>query len=445
MDTLQKALITLPHSPGVYLFKNSDGTILYVGKARNVNKRVRHYFSRASQLPEKTRQLVAHIHTVRIIQVATEFEALLLEAKLIRAYVPKYNSIAKDDKSPIYIHIQKKQSLPRVLITRKPKIQEEKNQYYFGPFATRKIATRLLREIRHSIPFCQQKIRNGKPCFYTHLRLCYPCPSVIEKMPEGIQKKALVRMYKTQIKRLCWALSGHTNKTIQSMQKDMDILSRRHNFEQAAILRDQIHAFLTMINSRYDPFLFEETDKLEKAPGQQVAALLKFLQPHFSTLSIAHRIECYDISVIQGTSSVGSMIVFMDGIPHTDQYRRFKISGTNNKSDVAMMREVVERRLKHNEWPYPELIVIDGGKAQVACIYDLLLSQKISRPVIGLAKRFEQIIIRSGGSFQTETIPLSDQALQLIQHMRDEAHRFALSYHKKLRSLQFAQNIPHLI
>jgi len=445
MDTIQKTLKTLPHTPGVYLFKDRNTTVIYVGKARNLYKRVRSYFSNSPILTEKTKQLVTQIHSIQVKNVATEFEALLLEAKLIRSYNPKYNLIAKDDKSPVYIHIQNIQQLPTVQLSRKPKKNDPTDTYYFGPFPSRITAHSILRTLRHSIPFCQQKLRNGRPCFYTHLGLCSPCPSIIDKMTDGKEKRELISLYKKNIQRLIWILSGLSQKTILSLQNDMIRYAHKNDFEKAAFLRNQIQALVSSMNSSYNPFLFEETDSLQKAPDQQLTQLIHVLRSFFPDLSSLHRIECYDISTLQGTSSVGSMVVFVDGIPHTDQYRKFKIKTVSGISDVAMMEEIVRRRLHHTDWPMPEIIVLDGGKAQVSQITAVLQSEHTKIPVIGLSKRFEQIVIQSNKKFFVKTIPLSSPALQLLQHIRDEAHRFAISYHKTLRNRTFAHASLNLI
>jgi len=440
MDTIAETLKTLPHSPGVYIYKDSSGTILYVGKARNLNKRVHMYFGSQSLLPEKTKQLVSQIHSLRYIQVGSEFDALLLEAKLIRQYEPKYNSITKDDKSPLYINICSLKNLPIIVLSRKVKVQKKEDSKYYGPFPSKKIALSILRILRHSIPYCQQKKRNGDPCFYTHIGLCNPCPSVIEKMPEGTKKEILMRTYRANIKRMQWVLSGHSLKTIRSMQRQMYALSKTRAFEKARILRDQINILVRTMQTHYDPFVFEETDKLELAPEEQLQNLLMFLQTYYPNLNTLDRIECYDISNLHGADSVGSMIVFSHGIPYYDQYRKFKIRETNSTSDVAMIKEVIQRRLRHTEWPFPQLIVVDGGKTQVNVIHAILEKCTISAPVIGLSKRLEQIIIKPpySNTLSVKTIPLSSPGLQLLQRIRDEAHRFAISYHRQLRKEKFA-------
>jgi len=438
MDTLQKTVKKLPHTPGVYVYKDAIGSVLYVGKARNLYARVHQYFVPEEQLSPKTRQLVTHIRSIDIQQVATEFEALLLEAKLIRHYSPKYNMIAKDDKSPIYITIQKTNTLPIITLDRKPKTGQ-KDGDYFGPFPSRRIALRIIRMLRHSIPFCQQKKISGKPCFYSHIGLCLPCPSYIASLPDNDEKKILTASYKKNIQRLRWVLSGRTKTTIQSLQKEMITASKLLHFEKAGIIKNQIQTLLSIINNHYDPFAFETTDALERQPREDTIRLSKVLQPYFPYLRDIHRIECYDISNLGSTHAVGSLVVFIDGIPHTDQYRRFQIHDTSLRSDVKRMEEVVSRRFNHREWTMPDLIVVDGGKAQVSQIKTLLSKQSIAIPLIGLAKRFEQLVIPTSTGFTTVTIALSDPLLQLTQHIRDEAHRFAISYHKTLRNRAFAE------
>ena len=258
-------------------------------------------------------------------------------------------------------------------------------------------------------------------------------------MTDGKEKQELMSLYKKNIQRLIWILSGFSQKTILSLQNDMMRYAHKNNFEKAAFLRNQIQALVFSMNNSYDPFLFEETDSLQKAPDRQLTQLIHVLQPFFPDLSTLQRIECFDISNLQGTASVGSMVVFEDGYPHTDQYRKFKIKTVTGISDVAMMEEVIRRRLHHTEWSLPDLIVLDGGKAQVSQISAVFQQDKIDIPLLGLSKRFEQIIIRSGNQFAVKTIPLSSPALQLLQHIRDEAHRFAVSYHKTLRNRAFAQ------
>ena len=430
----------MPHSPGVYLYKDAKGTIIYVGKARDLFNRVHQYFTAPQNLPEKTRQLVTLIHSIEVVPVATEFEALLLEAKLIRTHAPKYNGVAKDDKSPTYIHIQPANGgLPIIQLSRKPKNEDvSSHQDYFGPFANKRIALQILKTIRHSIPFCQQKQRNGKPCFYTHLGLCNPCPSALASMPEGIAKQQGVAAYRTNIKRLRWILSGRSQTVIQSLQKQMLQYSKKEQFEKAGKIHTQIQALLATINSHYDPFHFEEMDALEKAPTLQIQRLKEILTPYIPDLTPLHRIECYDMSTIHGTGSGGSMVVFENGIPHTDQYRKFQIRKTNGTSDVDMMEEVIRRRFNHPEWGTPDLIIVDGGKPQVSQITSLLQTLHLSIPLIGLSKRFETIIIKKEQTFHTLPLSFSDPALQLLQHIRDEAHRFAISYHKKLRKKIFS-------
>ncbi len=437
MDPLQETLTHLPHTPGVYLYRDAEGTVVYVGKAKDLFNRVHQYFTDPRLLPEKTRQLRKVINSIETVQVASEFDALLLEAKLIRHYTPKYNSIAKDDKSPIYIVIKPTAFLPVVVLDRKSKLKDAPEGEYFGPFPSRRIAQRLLRTLRRSIPFCQEVRQTGSACFYRHLGLCNPCPGQIAGITDTQEKQHMRRRYLMSIQRLKWVLSGRSKETIQSMEREMREASDAQRFEDAGRLRDQIQSLLVSIHTRYDPFAFEATDQLERSPNDQTENLQAVLKRYYPQLGNLARIECYDMSTFQGSASVGSMVVFIEGIPHTDLYRRFRIRTTANRSDVDMMQEVIIRRLKHTEWEYPDLLVVDGGKPQVAAIRRILTEHSLPIPLIGLAKRFERIVVPSGSEFAVISVPLSNPSIQILQRIRDEAHRFANAYHKTLRSAAF--------
>ena len=233
MDRIQETIKHLPHRPGVYLYKGKYGTVIYVGKAKDLKQRVAQYFVSSSILPLKTQHLVSQIKALETKEVANEFDALLLEAKLIRKYNPKYNIIAKDDKSPIYIKISKKELLPHVSLARKPKNHTDVGEAeYFGPFQSRTIAMQILRTLRASIPFCMQKRRTGNPCFYTQLHLCDPCPSTIETMEEGEEKKNLTYQYRLHVRRLLGVLSGSRDNVLLHMEQEMKTLSQKQEFEK---------------------------------------------------------------------------------------------------------------------------------------------------------------------------------------------------------------------
>lgn len=419
-------------------------------KAINLSKRVKQYFQREDAVGTKTPQLVSEITTIDTIETENEFDALLLEAKLIKQYQPKYNIIAKDDKSPLYVIMTMDEDLPRVLFGRKPKhlnidSQSEqitkKTTLYFGPFQSGKVARNLMRSLRQVVPYCTQKLRTGNKCFYTHLGLCDPCPSYISKLKDQIVKEQLTKEYRKHMFRLRDILNGKAVKVIQDMEVDMQTLANKELFEEAASLRNQIAALRTLLSKRYDPSLYVQSDTmLEEIFQTERKELIHALQPYYPQISSLSRIECYDISNTMGTSATASMVVMTDGRIDKDEYRKFKIRTKEAPNDFAMMAEVLSRRFKHPEWEFPDLIVIDGGKGQVSSaqkalelVSTTLKNEVNSIPIIGLAKRDEELIVPTSDGWKIIRLAFSNSGLKLLQRLRDEAHRFAITYHKLLR------------
>jgi excinuclease ABC subunit C len=436
MDILKEKVNTLPHRPGVYIYRDIGNHILYVGKAVDLHRRVQQYFQRTSDLPVKIQSMVGQIHSIDIEETPTEFDALLLEAKRIREYQPKYNSIAKDDRSPIYIRISK-DTLPYVDIGRKPKNKEKKIYRYLGPFQSGRTAESILKKIRSSIPFCSLRPRTGRACFYTHLGLCDPCPSVLSKMADTEILRSESARYRKNIRKILSILTGHSSTVIRTMEKEMKQAAKFGKFEDAARIRTEMQMLLHAYQNTYEPFRYE-TEEVDFSKNER-DDLVRLLQPIYSSLRAISRIECYDISTIAGTYSVGSMVVNLNGVADKSSYRKFKINSENKQNDVAMMSEVLTRRLKHSEWNFPDLIIVDGGKGQLQEALTLLKNTHLDIPCLGLAKRQEQIIVRNNSKFLTLTLPLNRPALNLIRRIRDEAHRFAVSYHTLLRKKAFIQ------
>lgn len=431
MDTLKKTLTHLPHTSGVYLFKGSSGTVLYVGKAIDLARRVRQYFYSDHAHGTKTEQLVGQIHRIEVRKTATEFDALLLEASLIHTLQPRYNSIAKDDRSPLYIVISLHDRLPHVFVTRKNTLGIcDKKDFILGPFLSGTVVRQLLRDLRHVTPFCTQKRRNGHPCFYTHLGLCGPCPSVIAAMkPDHIQRE-LIRTYRKNIYRLVAILRGKSARVLRSMETSMLALAKQNKFEQAASIKKQLEALGHIQGRANNPVTFEFT------PAEELTGALdrlqEILRACYPMIGNLERIECIDISNLGGRDASGSVTVLGNGIPDPSAYRHFRIQTITTPNDVAMIGEVVKRRMVHPEWPYPDLLIIDGGKGQLQSAKRALCEVGENVPLLGLAKRFEEIIVPTGDKFRTIRLRFSDPALHLLQVVRDEAHRFALRYHKKL-------------
>lgn len=425
----------LKPTPGVYLFRDARGVILYVGKAVNLTRRVKQYFQKENTLLPKTALLVSHVHSVKTIETASEFDALLLEAKLIGQYKPKYNSAAKDDKSPLYICLTLSEPLPRVLYLRGgqlPFFTSRRRDCIFGPFGSARVAKSIMRDIRQSVPFCIQKPRDGRPCFYTHLGLCSPCASYIDKLPDVDKKRALTHEYRKNLFRLKAILSGQVPNVISDMEREMKDLANRQAFEEAQAKKQQIDALYALYSRRYDvSFYTSEHDALLAMGKSELDVLAQALRKNFDSELLLERIECVDISNISGRNATGSLVVAEGGVIDPTQYRKFRIRLTKTPNDVAMMEEVLKRRFAHPEWPYPNLLVVDGGKPQLKRALAVLSRMNIVVPVIGLAKAREEIYTDKGRI----RLPLTSPALHLLQRMRDEAHRFALSYHRKLRKI----------
>lgn len=448
--TLKETVSTITTRPGCYLYKDATGQVIYVGKAKNLNSRVRQYFGKKDTLSPKTQLLVENIVAIDTIPTDSEFDAIILETTLIRTYQPKYNVVARDDKSPLYIAITLHEAVPRIVFEHKTTIDAPgsplTNALIIGPFQSNRVIRQLLRSIRRIIPYCLQKRRDGRPCFYTHIGLCNPCPSVIAKMPASSEAREAKRRYRKNISRVALLLSGKSRAVRLALEKEMVDYATSLEFEKALDIKRQLNALDLLMIRTFDPMVYTEHSSLPNSSHtDRLDALAHILKTRGVIIRPPKRIECIDISNISGAWATGSLVVFADGVPDTEAYRRFRIKIPGVPNDVAMMREVILRRFHHPEWPFPNLLVVDGGKPQVKAAQQALsfiLSERepvegslsMNIPIIGLAKRFEEIIIPSGNTFHSVRLVRSSPALQLLQHIRDEAHRFAKRYHTFLRS-----------
>ncbi len=433
-----KKITTLPTTPGVYIYKDKNGVVIYVGKAVNLRRRVKQYFEKKETLSPKTKQLVSHIATISHIKTITEFDALLLEANLIQKYQPKYNMIAKDDKSPIYIKIPFHEELPRITLARKPDSIQDKNTFYAGPFQSTRIAKSILRSIRRCVPFCSQKIRNGKPCFYSHIGLCEPCPSYIDKLPQSEQRKAYIEHYRKNIFRIIRIAKGHILPLITEYTGEMNRYARNEQYEEARVVRDRIDHIKQLLQTHFDPSLYlHDMVSIGETVEQELTDLYTLLKDTYPHLTPLHKIECVDISNTSGTTAVGSLVVMTDGVMDRAQYRKFIIRDVHGPNDTAMIHQVLKRRLKHAEWSYPDLIIVDGGKGQVNAAIAALNCANVHLPVIGLAKRYESIVLPKNQSFSLIHLANDRPALKLLTRIRDESHRFAITFHVKKRATAF--------
>ncbi len=439
----------MPSKPGVYLYLDKAKNIIYVGKAKDLKARVSSYFTGLSQLGPKTQALVEQIDKIKITVVESEIESLLLEAYYIKKYRPRYNIRLTDDKSYPLIKITLKDEYPAVLFAHK---MDDPKATYFGPFPSSGSVKLVLRTLRRAFPY-QSVINHPKRiCLYHHLGLC-PCPVVNDS--EELKKE-----YKKNIKNIIKVLEGKSQVVIKELKKEMEEKSKEEKFEEASLLKKKIHALQIITEPTIKPFEYDINPNLRTdLRKRELDGLREALQTSGLTTPPLLRIECYDISNIQGTNATGSLVVLTEGEIDKSQYRKFKIRKDGKPNDFAMMAEMLERRLKHLEWPKPDLIIIDGGKGQLSAVLEIMEKTNVHFPLVGLAKREETIVIPTAQSFFDEThsqnsssllskhiygrneknfreISLSKNSasLHLIQKIRNEAHRFAITYHRKLRS-----------
>ena len=417
-----------PQTPGVYIFWEKE-TPIYIGKAINIKKRVLSYFS--NNLIGKTQLMVSIAKEISYLRVDNELEALLLEAKLVNKYKPKFNVVLKDDKNPLYIKITN-ETYPRVLMARK--IDENtKDIAFLGPFPSSTKVKEVLKMLRRIFPYSTHKL-GKRVCLYNQINLCKPCPNYIENLTDKKLKNQLTTDYKYNIKSIKGILSGRIKYVRISLEKKMKNYAKEEYFEKANDFKRKIEALDYITKPQTDikeylknPNLYEDIRKKE------ITDLVNLLTKFFPLDNLT-RIECFDVSHLFGTSSASSMVTFIDAEADKSLYRRFKIRTVKYVDDVSSLNEVIKRRIKHfKDWGKPDLIVVDGGKPQVGIFYKNLSIYKI--PTIGLAKRYETMVIpykdKEKINFIEYILP-KGHARNLLQRIRNEAHRFAISYHKKL-------------
>jgi excinuclease ABC subunit C len=555
--SLKEKLEMLPTDPGVYLHKNSEGKVLYVGKAKNLRNRVRQYFQKSRPKIPRIERLISQISDIELLIVESEVEALILEANLIKKYSPRYNVSLKDDRSYPYIVVTH-DPFPRVFVTRKIVRDGSK---YFGPYTDVSSVRSALKTIHDifRIRSCNYHIdeeviarKKIRVCLDYHIKKCDgPCEGLISRQKYGEMIAGVEQL-----------LKGKINDLVETLESRMQVHSERLEYETAGELRDKIHALrvytekqsvvdleqsgrdvvayaiekddacgvifkirdgkvigrqhyymnnvvgrepgeiLESLVQRYyleaedipvevllaDPlddiatlskWLSEKSHQkvsITTPDGDDQKKLIRFCQANARYLleelklqklkyegllpkSITalqrdlrlatppRRIECFDISNIQGTDTVASMVVFEDGKPRKSAYRKFKIKTVEGPDDYAGMQEVIERRYRRltaEQGNFPDLIVVDRGKGQLSRALDVLHRLEIKgQPVIGLAKRLEEIYFP--GQSEPLQLPKASPALRLLQRLRDEAHRFAITYHRQLRSRRTLQTELDLI
>lgn len=525
MQTPREHARTLPDRPGVYRFLDGNGRVLYVGKAKNLKKRVANYFQKTRSLEPSKRQMVKRAAALDTTVTASENEALLLEATLIKQHHPPYNIILRDDKDFLYIKVTVGDEFPTVLAIRRPVAEKAR---YFGPFTSARDARGTVRFLKRTFAFRTCTAHQGRACFDVHLHRCLgPCDDRIT----AVEYKARVT------EPILRFLSGETKLLEKTLAARMRTAAKNRNYELAAQLRDQLRAIGAVADrqsvisaraERFDALGFHRFGALAAVTILQIRAgkllgkrdvlleqqseardrdiVSSFLEQYYAVaadrppeialpfpvpsmgslgrllktklgvpsrgrrkrlvatattnareylerrtnellsesnrarraleglttaLGLAatpKRIECFDISNNQGAHAVGSMVVFEHGLPKKSDYRKFSIRRSGTPDDFHMMAEMVMRRLKHPEWPRPDLVILDGGKGQLSVVLAAIGKQLKSTTIVALAKQEEEFFLP--GAKVSVRLPASSDALFLVQRIRDEAHRFAITFYR---------------
>ncbi|MBI4343740.1 MAG: excinuclease ABC subunit UvrC [Candidatus Omnitrophica bacterium] len=403
---LRQRIAAAPRQPGVYLFRGAGGALLYVGKALDLRKRLASYVRREPALSPRIARMMRQVAGVEVRVTASEAEALLLENQLIKQHQPRYNVSLRDDKTYPLLKVTN-EPFPRLVVTRR-KLGD--GAQYFGPYTEAGLMHEAVRFMRRVFPLRTCKTFPKTPCLEYHLGQCLaPCAHYIDGAA-----------YQRIVDDLAAFLRGERDQLLKELARRMEQASRHRRFEEAARLRDQIQALTSVIVAK--------EKSLTAGPLEQLQAALKLP-------ALPRRIEGFDISNLFGQFAVGSMVVCSDGRPHKAHYRRFKIKTVQGSDDFKMMQEVIRRRYSGSlsgQLPLPDLILVDGGKGQLSAACEVLAELRLAIPAMGLAKRLEEIFVP--GQPQPITLLPTSPVLQLLQRLRDEAHRFAITYHRKLRA-----------
>lgn len=429
--SLENKLKTLPNEAGVYFHKSKNGEVIYVGKAAVLKNRVRQYFQSSRPFDPKTEALVAEIADVDWITVETELDALFLESEMIKRYKPRYNILLRDDKSQLYIRIPMKEKYPAVSFTRGPL---DDGAQYFGPYYNGWAIKKAMKYLRKVFPYSTHSPMPKRVCLQYHIGLC---PGVEEeKIPE--------KEYKASLKKLILYLKGGRHEVVKQIEKEMKQFAKISEFEKAGHARDQLRDLKELQRQ----IVFSDKEFMDISKDEALVGLKNLL----GLPTVPKRIEGYDISHMSGTNNVASMVVATNGLADKASYRKFKMRIPGN-NDFAHMNETMARRFsgRHKDWPTPDLILIDGGKGQLSSALSALEEAGIAIPTIGLAKREEEIVVhklrsnvavsadyagawvKDSDDFIVINLKNDDHITKLLQRIRDESHRFAVSYHTHLK------------
>ena len=417
-----------PPAPGVYLMKDAEGRVIYVGKAKNLRNRASHYFTKAAMDDARTADLVKLIVDIDFVPADSEVDALLMEARLIKDIQPRFNVDLKDNKTFPYLQIRVREEFPRVEFTRSPRTRGVR---LYGPFTSAKSLRAAIQVLQRVFQFrtCGLDIRSTnqqwrwfRPCILHSIHQCTaPCNFRVSRDE-----------YRKQIRRLCMVLEGKKETLIKELEAQMAEASAKLEFEKAARLRDEAAA-LRSLGQRGDVDKDVQPEVFHIEPRKGSIGLRKVL----GLAETPRTIEGVDIAHLDGEDKVASLVSFIDGLPFKPNYRRYKIRTVAGNDDFASIRELISRRFRNplsgeEEQVFPDILLIDGGKGQLNAALEVFRMLGKAPPcLISLAKQEEEIY-RPG---EAEPLRLSrhSAALRLLQYVRDEAHRFAQHYHHLLR------------
>jgi excinuclease ABC subunit C len=431
LEKIRARIAAFPKTPGVYLMKDRDGRVLYIGKAKDLRARTSSYFQPAADLlntrgPDIAR-MVESVEGIDVLECESEVDAIIKESRLIKDIQPPHNAMLKDDKTFPYIEITTREDFPGVYVTRSPRLKGSK---LYGPFLSATGIRDAMNALQKVFKFrtCELDIREGddsrrffRPCLLHAINQCTaPCADLVQKDD-----------YRKDIDRLKNFMASKRTALIRQMKSEMEGASKALRFEEAATLRDRLKAI--------------ESLSLSGTPGEHIQPEAFFVDPSKALEKLGQileldgpprSMECMDIAHLQGEATVGSLVCFIDGKPFKPGYRRFKIKTVEGIDDYAAIREVITRRYRYaaeGEELYPDVILIDGGLGQLHAGMAAFAEMDVRPPmVISIAKREEEIFIQAKSS--PIRLPRNSRALQLLQSMRDEAHRFAQHYHHTLRA-----------
>lgn len=460
---LESKLKQLPSSPGVYFHKSKNGEIIYVGKAAVLKNRVRQYFRSQRDMDIKTRALVAEIEDTVWTETESEIDALFLESEMVKRYMPRYNILLRDDKSQMYVRIDMKSEWPYVAFTRNP---ADDGAEYFGPYYNGFAIKKALRYLRRVFPYYTKPPKSsGRADLDAHIGLS-PLPGTTSDE------------YKATLRRLIRYFEGGRKTLAKEIEKEMRVAAKLHDFETAARLRNRLRDLAELQRK----IMFGDREFLDISKDRALSDITTLL----GLPKIPARIEGYDVSHMGGVNVVASMVVFTNGVSNRSEYRKFKTKIEQN-NDTANIGETIQRRFSQKNiqaWGMPDLVLIDGGKGQLEAAIKALKACEVTVPIISIAKREEEIMVAPGsnvavnheylqqiggiaiqdGRFtvinlhpgQTKTSghasnlrgdgqTVHPDIVKLFQRIRDESHRFAVSYHTVLkRQKQTASDLEEI-